>query len=64
MKKDELGHKYGLLTVIEETSLRHPLNRCIMWKCECACGNITVVSGNSLRFGQTKSCGCLKRKRR
>lgn len=64
MKKDEIGHKYGLLTVIEETERRVQSNKCIMWKCECACGNITVVNGNHLRFGQTKSCGCLRRKRR
>ena len=30
-----------------------------MWLCECDCGNITIVSGNSLRTGNTQSCGCL-----
>lgn len=64
MKKDEIGHKYGLLTVIEETDRREPSNGCIKWRCKCACGNITVVSGNALRFDQIKSCGCLRRKRR
>lgn len=28
------------------------------WKCKCDCGNEVVRSGNSLRDGYTKSCGC------
>lgn len=28
------------------------------WKCKCDCGNEVVRSGNSLRAGYTKSCGC------
>lgn len=28
------------------------------WKCKCDCGNEVVRSGNSLRNGDTKSCGC------
>lgn len=28
------------------------------WKCRCDCGNEVVRSGNSLRNGDTKSCGC------
>lgn len=30
-----------------------------MWECQCDCGNKTVVAGNHLRDGETKSCGCL-----
>jgi len=29
-----------------------------MWKCKCKCGNETIVSGKSLRNGNTKTCGC------
>lgn len=28
------------------------------WVCECECGNIITVTGDSLRSGHTKSCGC------
>ena len=30
------------------------------WKCKCDCGNVVVRSGNSLRAGDTTSCGCKK----
>lgn len=32
-----------------------------MWLCQCDCGNEVTVSGNRLRSGNTKSCGCLRR---
>ena len=32
-----------------------------MWKCKCTCGNECVVSGKTLRNGDTKSCGCLRK---
>lgn len=28
------------------------------WICKCKCGNKKTVSGNSLRLGKSKSCGC------
>jgi len=53
------GHTYGLLTVIRKVNSRESGNGSIMWKCKCQCGNTTLVSSNSLRTGNTKSCGCL-----
>lgn len=33
------------------------------WLCMCSCGNEKIISGNSLRNGNTKSCGCLNREK-
>lgn len=33
------------------------------WKCKCDCGNYLIVTGNRLRIGRIKSCGCQKRLR-
>lgn len=35
--------------------------RVTQWECKCECGNIFVTSGNNLRDGTTKSCGCLQK---
>jgi hypothetical protein len=32
-----------------------------LWKCDCDCGNEHIASRLTLRSGDTKSCGCLKR---
>jgi len=29
------------------------------WNCSCSCGNTSVVTGDNLKRGITKSCGCL-----
>lgn len=31
----------------------------LMWNCQCECGNIFIASGDNIRKGDTKSCGCL-----
>lgn len=53
-----IGQKYNLLTVLEETNQRDS-SGCILWKCQCDCGNITYASSNALRTNHKKSCGCL-----
>jgi len=55
-KINEVGNKYGRLTVIEEAG--HNKNGKILWKCICDCGKEAVISGALLRNGKTKSCGC------
>ena len=52
------GMKVGKLTVIK----RHSNDKCgrPLWLCQCECGNTCIVSGQRLRNGTTKSCGCLK----
>lgn len=55
---DETGNVYGKLTVLcraENTAFGQA-----KWKCQCECGTITIVSGNQLRMGGTRSCGCTK----
>lgn len=52
-----IGEKYNYLTVIGVD--RVVKGKGTYWKCKCDCGNETVVIGQSLRNGHTKSCGCL-----
>lgn len=56
---DLTGQTFGKLTVIEKTDKRSS-NKRIIWKCRCECGNETEVTGDHLKSGHTKSCGCLK----
>lgn len=54
------GHKYGLLTVRAYAGKR---GRKHYWYCVCDCGGVSVADGGNLRYGDTTSCGC-ERKRR
>ena len=58
--KNEIGNKYGVLTVVARGPNTNEGRA--QWICECECGNQTVVLGKNLRSGNTKSCGCLKSK--
>lgn len=58
-KREEVGNRYGRLTVTQEVCPN--AGGAIKWSCLCNCGNTTTVSGASLRNGHTKSCGCLHR---
>lgn len=53
---DLTGKRFGKWTVktlsIIEGRYRY------RWICECLCGTLREVEGNSLRLGKTKSCGC------
>ena len=55
---DLTGMKYGRLTVVEFDRLQ---NHKTYWKCVCDCGLTVIATGNNLRSGNTKSCGCLRR---
>jgi hypothetical protein len=50
---DELGNRYGRLTVIKDLGSGY-------WLCKCKCGGTTKTRGYSLRKGGTRSCGCLR----
>lgn len=53
------GQRFGRLFVLEEAG--HNKNGRVLWKCQCDCGNQTIVRSSSLRNGDTKSCGCLQK---
>ena len=53
---DMTGERYGMLTVVERVGEK---NGYALWKCICDCGNEKIVTASSLRYGNTKSCGCL-----
>ena len=55
---DLTGKKFGNLTVISRAKNKGKL---VAWNCICDCGNSVVVTGNNLKNGHTKSCGCLKK---
>lgn len=57
--KNLTGIKFGRLTALRPIEKRKA--RCMVWLCRCECGNTTVVQGDNLRSGHTKSCGCFQR---
>ena len=57
---DLTGKRFGYLTVTGR-AMNAP-GAPLRWRCLCDCGNESVVTGNNLRQGQTKSCGCWNRK--
>ena len=59
--KDEIGHKYGHLTVVARAG--SDKDGQALWECECDCKAKThiIVSGGNLRKGHTQSCGCDRR---
>lgn len=59
---DLTGKKFGRLTVIAKAG-KGADNR-FQWKCICECGKEKIVSGESLKKGTTRSCGCLLREKK
>lgn len=53
---DEIGNRYGKLTVVARHTIG--LSKRALWECKCDCGKISYVIGKNLRSGNTKSCGC------
>ncbi len=60
---DIAGQQFGRLTAVSKESIptgRGTAARArVFWLCLCECGNTTIVDSNSLRTGNTRSCGCL-----
>ena len=58
---DLTGNRYGRLLVLRRIGSdesKRPL-----YLCRCDCGVEKVVQGHSLKYGFTKSCGCLRREK-
>ena len=56
--KNEIGNKYGKLTVIKRAE--NTKDGKTRWVCQCECGKEIIAFGTNLRKGNTKSCGCLR----
>lgn len=65
VREDLTGKVFGMLTVLERAKdkVLKDGRKIPMWKCQCSCKDKTIkdISGNSLRSGKVKSCGCLNR---
>lgn len=53
---DITGQKFNRWTVIKRVDT-HP--RRTFWLCKCDCGTERPVEGKHVRYGTSKSCGCL-----
>lgn len=60
MLKDISGQRFGKVIALKIVGT-HPTCQSKMWECKCDCGKIFSTLGVSLRKGETKSCGCLKK---
>lgn len=56
---DITGQRFGKLTAHEKLPASPGVNGAL-WRCLCDCGKETTVLSQNLRYGLTKSCGCLK----
>jgi hypothetical protein len=61
--KDITGQTFHNLTVLRRAA--EPKSKIsALWECRCVCGKIVNVTGSNLRSGNTKSCGCLRGRRK
>jgi hypothetical protein len=61
-KDSLLGREFGFLTV-ESCAGKRPGLGGLFWNCKCLCGEDRIVSTSNLISGESKSCGCRKRRR-
>lgn len=55
-----IGRQFGQLTVVRSAGTREGKKPASLWECKCSCGKTTIVVGDRLTGGKTRSCGCLK----
>lgn len=56
---DMTGRRFGRIRVLEYAGTDMVTGRC-MWRCVCDCGTEFLADGSNLRYGRTRSCGCLR----
>ena len=56
---DITGQQFGRLTAIRSFKKNNQL----LWVCRCSCGNEIFYPAGRLRWGDIKSCGCLRTER-
>lgn len=63
IRKDLTGKRFGRLLCLEAVSRSITPNgtSVFKWRCQCDCGKECNVTGQNLRRGYTRSCGCLLR---
>lgn len=52
------GQTFGRITVLGPVG-RTADNRYVIYLCQCSCGTLKEIRGCNLRYGHTRSCGCL-----
>ena len=56
---DLVNKQYGSWTVIERAEKpKDSKSSSAFWLCRCECGTERIISGNVLKQGKSKSCGC------
>ncbi len=55
--QDLTGQRFNRLLVLAYAGKR---GRQVMWRCQCDCGNKKDIRAATLKYGSTKSCGCLR----
>lgn len=54
-----IGQRFGKLTVLERCE--NSADGKAQFRCVCDCGHEVIVRNRSLKTGDTKSCGCLRK---
>lgn len=54
---DITGRRFGRLVAL---NYAYRLGEYKYWRCQCDCGQITLVEKGHLTNGLTKSCGCIR----
>jgi hypothetical protein len=57
-RENLVGRRFNHFTVLAKTKKRYGVQKRIVWRCRCDCGKVVDVSGDRLRYGIKKSCGC------